>query len=127
MVQAVKALRDITFDEPGCAVPRAVDLAQRGVAPVAWSESVRVWRELRLVVGLQNHPDNLLKQLVCPRRNAQGASLPIGFGNIDPPNRRPSVTLMTHIVNESVDFRQRHSVHGVSRYATRERTVVTVE
>src|SRR6266704_3416132 len=52
VVQAVEALRDITFDEPGCAIPRTVDLRPGGVAAATRPEAMGMWRELRLVVSL---------------------------------------------------------------------------
>ena len=69
MVERPEAVGDVALDEPGCPVPVVSDLQQGRVAPAAGPEPVGAVGELRLVVGLQQEPDDLLQQLVRPGRD----------------------------------------------------------
>ena len=106
MVDVVEAPLDVSLDEPADTGPVSDHLAQSGVAPPVGPEAVGMVGELRLVVGFQNHPDDLLKQLVRPRRYAQGAGIAVRLGNVHPSHRRPSEPLVTKLVDDAVDFRQ---------------------
>lgn len=69
MTKLIKALRNVSFDEPNCAIPRPVDLPQRGVAPSVRAKAVRLIAKLRLKVCLQNLAYDFLHQFIRPDRH----------------------------------------------------------
>src|SRR3989304_2487919 len=95
MVDVVKAPLDVSLDKPLCPCPPSSYLGQCRVAASSGAEAVGAVGELRLVVGFQDHPENLLEQLVRPRRDAERALLPARFGNAHPSCGRPPIALMT--------------------------------
>lgn len=127
MIDVVKALLDIPLDEPLRPLPNPVDGPQGGVTPTTGPETVRVFAELRLVVGFQDGSHHLLQQFVRPRRDAEGSCLPIGLGNVDPPNRGPSETLVSNRFDDRSDLLQGHPIHGLVRRAFGHRTLVAVD
>ena len=106
VVDVVEAPFDIPFDKPADTGPVCNHVAQGGVAPPVGPKAVGMVGELRFVVGFQNHPDDLLQQLVRPRRYAQGTGSPIWFGKVDPSHWRPPEPLITKLVDDAVDFHQ---------------------
>ena len=77
VVDVVKAPLDVSLDEPADTSPVGGHVAQGGVAPPVGPKAVGAVGKLRLIVGFQNHPDDLLQQLIRPRRYAQGAGLAV--------------------------------------------------
>ena len=61
-----EAVGDITLDEPHGPGPGLLDLPQRGVAAPPFPEPVRLARELRLVIRLQQQAHHLADELVRP-------------------------------------------------------------
>ena len=66
MVQAPKAVGDITLDEPGCPFPGLGYLRQRGVAAAAGTETMRVAGELRLVIRFQENAHHFADEFIRP-------------------------------------------------------------
>jgi len=66
MRELVEELGHIQLDEPRRSYPAVVDLLQCGVAAMAAPKPVRVGRELRVIVGVQDQPEHLLQQLIGP-------------------------------------------------------------
>src|SRR6266511_4516170 len=93
VVDAVEAAGEVALDEPRRSTPCIRNLAQRCVATPIRSEAVGAVGELRLVVGLQDHPDDLLQQFVRPGRNAERSYLPVRLGNVCPSDWRPTIPL----------------------------------
>ena len=106
VVDVVKAPFDVALDEPADTCPVGGHVAQGSVAPPVGPKAVGAVGKLRLVVGFQNHPDDLLQQLVRPCRYAQGAGLAVRLGNVDPSHRRPPEPLVAQGFDDAVDFRQ---------------------
>ena len=106
VVDVVEAPFDVSLDEPAGSRPGSCHLAQGGVTTPVGPKAVGMVGKLRLVVGFQNHPDDLLQQLVRPCWYAQGAGLAVRLGNVDPSHRRPSESLITQGVDDAVDFGQ---------------------
>src|SRR2546428_3077407 len=67
MVNTVIASGNIPFDKPGTPMPRMVKLRQRRVTTTVRTEAMGMSGKLRLIVSLQNEPDDLLQQLIRPR------------------------------------------------------------
>ena len=93
MVDVVKASFDVSLNKPAGTVPGGGHLAQGGVTTPVGPKAEGVVGKLRLVVGFQNHPDDLLQQLVRPCWYAQGAGRAVRLGNVDPSHRRPIGTV----------------------------------
>ena len=68
VVYVVEAPFDVTLDKPADTSPVGGHVAQGGVTPPTGPKAMGAVGKLRLVVGFQNHPDDLLQQLVRPRR-----------------------------------------------------------
>jgi hypothetical protein len=116
VVNGVEVRGDVTLDEPRCTSPVMVDGVECASAASFWAEAVGVVGELRLVVGVQEHPDHLLEQLVRPRWHPERALLRRVFLlNVDAPRRGPSVPFRANDVDDGVDFLHTHTVHGFSR------------
>ena len=75
VVERPEAVGDVAFDEPGCPVPVVSDLQQGRVASAAGAEPVGAVGELRLVVGLQQQPEDLLNQLARPGRQSSPSAI----------------------------------------------------
>jgi hypothetical protein len=80
------------------------------------------WFEVRLQQQVYHFPD----QLVRPGRQAQRSEFPILLRDIDPPNGRESIALVTHRTDDAVDPAQRHAIHGLLRDPGRHRALVGV-
>ena len=106
VVDVVEAPFDVALDEPADTGPVGRHVAQGGVATPAGPKAMGTVGKLRLVVGFQNHPDDLLQQLVRPCRYAQSAGLAVRLGNVDPSHRRPPEPLVAQGFDDAVDFRQ---------------------
>lgn len=127
MVDVIEASFDISFDEPLRAVPSMLDSGQGRMATMLRTETVGVLAKLRLVVCFQDGTHDLLQQFVGPDGDAEWSHLPIGLGNILPPRRRPSVSLMTESVDDRRDLRLGHAVHGFCGHSSGHRTGVSIE
>src|SRR5947209_16282068 len=68
--EPVKKLAEVSFNEPPGPIPRAVHLAQGGVAPTSTPKTVGVVGKLGLVIRLQREADHLMHQLARPGRDA---------------------------------------------------------
>ena len=113
MVKSVETLADISFYEPGCASPRVVNFQQSSMTSVFWTKTMGMVRELRLVIGIQDRPNDLLEQLIGPCWKSERALFHRAFLlNVHAPHRRPSKALMTQRVNGCLDFRLGHSVRS---------------
>ena len=100
----------VSLYEPACPIPGLLDGTQRCVTASLGAEPVGMIAELLLVVGFQKLPDDLLKELIRPGREAQRSELAVLFGDVDAADWRPSVAFVPQIVNDLVDFRHRHRV-----------------
>jgi site-specific DNA recombinase len=124
MVKPVKTLRDIPFDEPHGALP-FLDLCQGGMTPMRGPKAVGESAELRLVVRLQDGAHHLLQQLVRPGRESQRALLRgVLLRDVDSPDWRPPITLLSERIDDRLDFRHRHPVHRFRCHARSQRTLV---
>ena len=113
MIDSVIASFDVSFDEPACPVPGLLDGTQRCVTASLGAEPMRMVTELLLVVGFQDLPDNLLKELIRPGWEPQRSELiALLLGDVDATNWRPAIAFMPQIVNDLEDFCQRHCVGG---------------
>src|SRR5256714_9676566 len=93
MIKRNKAVGDVDLDEPVGPLPDLHDLAQRGVAASAGTETMGVTGKLGLVVGLQQQAHHFSDQLVRPARQAQRALLPVLFWNMDALDWPPPIPL----------------------------------
>ncbi len=83
MIASVEAGFDVSFDEPARAVPGLLDDTQCCVTASLGTEPVGMIAELLLVVGFQELPDDLLKKLIRPGREAQWSELAVLLGDVD--------------------------------------------
>src|SRR5437870_7550474 len=120
-----KACGDVSLDEPGCAHPRALDLLKGHVAPSARPKPVRARGELRLEVGLQEHAEDFLQQLVRPDGDPERALLfRVLLLDIDAPRWRPPVALEAQGLDDRIDVAQGHAVGRLGRGARCQRPLV---
>src|SRR5262245_58941566 len=103
---AVQILGNVSLNQPPRPRPGCLYFPQGGMAASVWPESVRVIVKLWLVIRFQNGADDFLQQFVFPRGNPQRAELSVFLRNIHPSDWRPSIALMTKVVDETLDFRQ---------------------
>ena len=75
---------------------------------------MRMRAKLWLVVGLQDEPDRLLKQLVRPGRYTQRAQFAVLLRYVDPSHWSPSKPFLAKLADEGFDFLERH---GIYRFA----------
>src|SRR5947209_16955251 len=128
MIDSVIASFDVSFDEPACPVPGLLDGTQRCVTASLGAEPMRMVTELLLVVGFQDLPDNLLKELIRPGWEPQRSELiALLLGDVDATNWRPAIAFMPQIVNDLVDFRHRHGVHSFRRDSRSHCTFVGIQ
>jgi hypothetical protein len=84
--------------------------------------------ELRLVVGLQQQPDDLLEQLVRPGWQPQRALLRgVLLLDVSAPHRGPPVALRLERPDDRLDLAEGHAVHGLARGPGRHRARVPVD
>ena len=83
--------------------------------------------ELRLVVRFQNGADHVLQELIRPRRYAERPRFPILFRDVNSTHRGPSITFISKLIDNPVDFPHRHSIHGFGCHPLGHGPVVTIE
>ncbi len=64
MIKTPEAVGDVTLNEPGRPSPFVCYLAERGVAATAGTETVRVVRESRFIISLQEEADHFADKFV---------------------------------------------------------------
>ena len=106
VVNGVEIVGDVALDKPPCSCPLVLDFCKGCVAPAGRSKAVGALTKLRFVLPFQDAPYYCLKQFIFPGWSTERASFAIGFGDVPPSYWRPSVSLVTHLVDELVDLRQ---------------------
>ena len=91
MADAVEETFDVNFNNPLHSSPLILHLFQSGVVGFVWPESMRVFREDRLIDLFQKYPEHLLHELVIARGNTERTHLAILFGDVGAPYRGESV------------------------------------
>ena len=66
MIQRAETVGNIAFDDPGGARPGVVDLLQGCVASPSFAETVGMFAECTVKVGIQDHSHDFRKELVTP-------------------------------------------------------------
>ncbi|HMB08017.1 MAG TPA: recombinase family protein, partial [Isosphaeraceae bacterium] len=127
VIDLVEARADISLDEPFRPRTSADDLPKCGVTPSSRSESVRTVAELRLVVGFQDGPDHFLEKFVRPAWHPQRSQFSVLLRDVGPPHRLPPVAFLSHGVDDFINLRERHPVHGLLGCSPRHRAIVGIE
>lgn len=110
MVDVVKEALDIAFNEPPGAGKASLNLHQRRMTASPRPETAGAILKIILIDAFQDHPDDLLHQLVIEALDPQWTELAILFRNVDSPGRFGLVAFVPQRVNQSVDPAQGHAV-----------------
>src|SRR5262245_28317272 len=110
MIQMLITSLDIAFNHPFGSCPGLFHFPQRGMASPVRTKPVGMGAKLRFVVGIKDQPDGLLKHLIRPGWKTQGTQFAIFLHDVGSSHWSPPKPLMSEIVNEVLDFLQRHSI-----------------
>ena len=66
MRERSETVRDVALDDPRGAIPEVIDFLQRSMTPSIFSEPMRVFAELDVVKGIEDHANNLSKKFIAP-------------------------------------------------------------
>ena len=127
VVNVVKEPFDVSFHEPSHTGITVLDVFERCMATPIWPESVGRRQENRLIHCFQYHLQHFLHQLVCKRRNTQGAQFSIPFGYVCPAHRGWRIGSIFQGLNDGHDFLLTEPVGGIVVYTFGGRAVVGIQ
>src|SRR4249919_1179109 len=104
MIHCVEEFGDVALYKPARASPCGLDFLQGCMASSAWAEPVGVLTHLRFVVRFENGAHDFLQELILPGGQSERSLTSFLLWNVDTSYWRPSVALMTNVVNEPFDF-----------------------
>ncbi len=113
MRERSETVRDVALDDPRGAIPEVIDFLQRSMTPSIFSEPMRVFAELDVVKGIEDHANNLSKKFITPNGQAERALFPVPFWYRDPFCWCPLIALMSECFNDRIDLVKRHSINRV--------------
>src|SRR5436190_15903730 len=127
MVELIEALLDVSLQKPVGSFPSLFNLAEGRVTSPVWAEPMRRFTELRLVVRLKQASHDFLKQFVREARQTEWSHFPLFLRHIRPSNGCPTIASVTKIVDDLLDFGERHGISGFWCRSRSHRAVVGVD